>query len=168
MMKAFSPRLPAVWMLAAALIAAPLTCPAEEKEKQPLNREQRATIDYVLVLEAGEELDSLMSNPGTDLEEKVLQEIEKRQDITIKRSSMVKTEKCLLELLSGVANLAKVSNGKKIVRLKFSLECDTTRATIWSSWRHRKLEAPSLALTVYYDDGTCAPSEIVCQGHQYH
>ncbi|MFW5988721.1 MAG: hypothetical protein ACOCPQ_00670 [Desulfosudaceae bacterium] len=168
MMKSYSISILAVCGLVVALVMTPISGSAEEDRESRLDREQRESIDYNLVVEAGEKLDALLSQPTERLEEKVLQDIEKEHDITIKRSSMVRTEKCLSELLAGIPNMSKIALGKKIIRLKVNLTCDTSRATIWSPWRHRKLEAPVLTLTFYYEDGTSSPSEIVCQGHAYH
>ncbi len=167
-MKSYSISILAACGLVLALLTAPMSGSAEEAPESQLKREQRESINYDLVVDAGEKLEALLSQPVEGLEDKVLRDIEKEHDITIKRSSMIRTEKCLNELLAGIPNMSKVALGKKIIRLKVNLTCDTSRATIWSPWRHRKLEAPVFTLTVYYDDGTSSPSEIVCQGHAYH
>lgn len=142
-------------------------CVAEEADK-PLTKEERATIDYTLVLEGESEIATLFASPVELLEEKLLTTIEKKQDIEIKRSSMVKTEMCLHELLADIANLAKISTGRKIVRAEIKLVGGTSRFSMWSDWRLRKLEMPVLSITVSYDDGGVAPSEISCTGHKYH
>lgn len=142
-------------------------CVAEEADK-PLTKEERATIDYTLVLEGESEIAALFAQPVEGLEEKLITTIEKKHDIEIKRSSMIKTELCLHELLADIANLAKVSTGRKIVRAEIKLVGGTSRFSMWSDWRTRKLEMPVLSITVFYSDGEVAPSEISCTGHKYH
>src|SRR6056297_2790105 len=67
----------------------------KQKKEDPLTRSQRAEINYVLVIEEGEDLEGLLAEPVEGLEEKILTAIEQEHDITLKRTSMVKTEKCL-------------------------------------------------------------------------
>ncbi len=153
--------------LVALGLSAPRVCLGEDAEK-PLSRDERAKVDHVLVLDAQTEIEKMLSHPVEMLEEKLLTAIETRQDIAIKRSSMVKTELCLHELLFDVANLAKVSTGHAVDRVEVQLKSITTRASIWSDWRSRKLEAPELTITLYYNDKTIEPSRLSCSGHKYH
>lgn len=139
-----------------------------EESKAALNKEERAKVNYLMTLETENDINTLLSQPVEGLAEKILKNIEEAQDIEIRRSSMVKTDKCLHELLTSLAHLTKISSGNKIERVVIKLTGTTSRASIWDSWEIRKLEAPMLAMTLYYDDPTVAPSEISCQGYQYH
>ncbi len=139
-----------------------------EEEKGSMNREERARINYLLTLETDKDITTLLSKPVELLTEQILKDIEKKHDIEIKRSSMVKADVCLSELLTGIAHLAKISAGHKIQRVIIKLESSTSRASIWNQWRVRKLETPKLSATFYYDDPGVVPSEITCQGHKYH
>ncbi len=153
-------------LLVLGLLLPPL-CPAAEPEKT-LSREERAAVDYVLVLDTKAEIEAMFCRPVALLEEKLLTTIEETQNISIKRSSMVKTELCLLEILSDIPHLSKISTGSVITRAEIHLRSGTSRATIWSDWRSRKLESPILTITFYYGDGRVAPAEISCTGHKYH
>ncbi len=139
-----------------------------QEKKASVSREERAHINYVLTLETEKEIRTFLSQPVALLTEKILKDIEKEKEIQLVRSSMVKTDACLHELLTGIANLTKMSCGHKISQVNIKLTASTSRATIWTSWEVRKLETPALTLTLYYDDPDVAPSEITCMGHKYH
>jgi hypothetical protein len=141
---------------------------SSEENPTDLNKKERAKINYVLKLETEKEIRTLLSQPVALLTEKILKDIEKEKQIEIKRSSMVKTDRCLTELLTGIPNQTKISCGHKIVRVVIKLTATTSRASIWNSWEIRKLETPALTLTLFYDDPDVAPSEITCQGYKYH
>jgi len=139
-----------------------------EEKKVSLNKEGRARINYIMTLETEKDIASFLSRPVELISEKILKNIEEKQDIEIKRSSMIKADVCLHELLSSIGHMAKISSGYKVQRVVIKLEGTTTRASIWSQWRVRKLEPPTLTATLYYNDPEIAPSEISCMGHKYH
>ena len=159
------------FLLGLCCLAYCLTMPGYGSGEEPqatVNKKERAKINYVLKLETEKEIRTLLSQPVEMLTEKILKDIEKEKNIEIKRSSMVKSDKCLSELLTGIANLTKISCGHKIERVVIKLTATTSRASIWDSWEKRKLEIPSLTLSLYYDDSDVAASEITCQGYKYH
>jgi hypothetical protein len=139
-----------------------------EDGKAKLSKEDRAQVNYLMTLETENEINAFLSRPVEVLAEEMLKNIEVKQEITIARSSMLKTDKCLHELLSGIPNLTKISSGNKIERVVIKLTGNTSRASIWDEWSARKLEMPTLTMTLYYDDPSLEPSEISCQGYQYH
>lgn len=159
-------------LLAAAcclMICLPQYAGSESEEAfASLNKQERARINCFLKLETETDISSLLSQPVERLQEKILKSIKEKQGIEIKRSSMIKTDQCLYELLSGMAHLAKISSGHKIERVVIKLTGATSRASIWSKWEVRKLESPHLTITFYYDDPDLEPSEIYCHGHKYH
>lgn len=139
-----------------------------EESSTAISKKERARINYVLKIEKQKEIRTFLSQPAEKLSEKILKDIEKDKQIEIKRSSMIKSDKCLHELLAGIAHLAKISSGLTIERVVVKLVGTTSRASIWDPWEVRKLETPELTVTVYYNNPDVAPSEIVCLGHKYH
>lgn len=138
----------------------------EEKWKQ-LDKKTRAKIHYVLTINLSDGIEKTLSEPIKIVREKLLTSIEQENGIKIERSSMVRTDKCLRDLLTSIPHLAKISTGNKIIRAKIELNAATSTKSIWTRWRARKLERPELKMTLFYDSKAIEPTEIICSGNKY-
>lgn len=138
-----------------------------EEKKQKLDKKTRAKIHYVLTVAQQDNMEKMMAAPINILREKILTAIERNQDITIDRTSMVRTDKCLGDLLTSIPHLVKMSTGNKIIRARIELNAETSTKSVWTEWRSRKLEHPELKMTLFYDRQDVDPSEIACSGNKY-
>ncbi|MFC1826096.1 hypothetical protein ACFLYZ_01730, partial [Thermodesulfobacteriota bacterium] len=82
------------------------------------------------------------SEPIEMIREKILTSIEQKNGIQIERSSMVRVDKCLRDLLTSTPHLAKISTGNTIIRVKIELVAGTSQKSVWTQWKTRKLESP--------------------------
>jgi hypothetical protein len=138
-----------------------------EEKKQKLDKKTRAKIHYVLTIAQQDNMEKIMAAPIKILREKLLTAIERDHDITIDRTSMVRTDKCLGDLLTSTPHLVKVSTGNKIIRARIELNADTSTKSVWTGWHSRKLEHPELKMTLFYDRKDVDSSDIVCSGYKY-
>ena len=139
----------------------------EEKWKK-LDKKTRAKIHKVLTIDLNDGIEKSLSEPIEVIREKLLTNIERENGIEIERSSMVKTDKCLYDLLASIPHLSKVSAGNKIIQAKIELNSETSKKSVWTRWRTRKLESPELKMTLFYDNKAIEPTEIICSGYKYH
>ena len=139
----------------------------EEKWKK-LDKKTRATVHYVMTIDLNDGLEEAFSEPIKILREKILTDIEQTNGITIERTSMIRTDKCLFDLLTSIPHLAKISAGNTIIRAEIELNAPTSQKSVWTTWQHRKLEHPELKMTLFYKNKAVKPTEIVCSGYQYH
>ena len=139
----------------------------EEKLKQS-DKKSRQKVHYVLSIDLKDGIEKALSEPIEIIREKLLTNIEQENGIQIERSSMVRTDKCLADLLTSIPHLAKISAGHRIIRAKIELNAETSQKSVWTKWKTRKLEHPELKITFFYANKTVEPSEISCSGYKYH
>ena len=122
----------------------------------------------MLTFELQDGITKAFSEPIEMIREKILTSIEQKNGIQIERSSMVRVDKCLGDLLTSTPHLAKISTGNTIIRVKIELVAGTSQKSVWTQWKTRKLESPELKMTLFYENKTVEPTEISCSGHKYH
>lgn len=103
----------------------------EEKWKK-LDKKTRAKIHYVLTINLSDGIEKTLAKPIKNVQEKLLTSIEQENGIKIERSSMVRTDKCLRDLLTRIPHLAKISTGNKIIQAKIELNAATSTKSIWT------------------------------------
>lgn len=145
----------------------PRLSPAGEQAKAT-DKKTRKTVSYVLTIDAAEGLEDMLSQPIQKVQEKLLEAVEKKNDIEIDRTSMVRTEWCLRDLFMSIPHLAKLSVGNTIARVAVELNAGTSQKSVWTGGRSRKLEAPELKMKLFYANPSVEPTEIVCSGYKYH
>jgi ferric iron reductase protein FhuF len=139
-----------------------------EEKKQKADKKTRAKVHYVLNIDLKDNLAKMFSEPIKNLQEKILTDIERDNSIKIERSSMVKTDKCLGDLLTSISHLVKVSTGNNIIRARIELTSETSTKSVWTRWHERKLESPELKMTLFYNSKDVEPTEIICAGYKYY
>lgn len=139
-----------------------------EEKQQKLDKKTREKAHYVLTIEFQDGIEKAFSEPIEMIREKLLTSIEQKNGIQIERSSMVRVDKCLRDLLTSIPHLAKISTGNTIIRAKIELDAGTSQKSVWTKWKTRKLESPELKMTLFYKNKTVEPTEITCSGHKYH
>ena len=139
-----------------------------EEKQQKLDKKTRETAHYVLTIELQDGIEKAFSEPIKSIREKILTSIEQKNGIQIDRSSMVRVDKCLRDLLTSIPHLAKISTGNTIIRAKIELVAGTSKKSVWTKWKTRKLERPELKLTLFYKNKTVKPTDFTCSGHKYH
>jgi len=139
-----------------------------EEQTKKIDKKTREKVHYVLTIDLKDGIEKTLSEPIEIIREKLLTNIERKNGIRIERSSMVRTDKCLYDLLTSIPHLVKISAGNRIIRAKIELNATTSKKSVWTKWQTRKLEYPELKMILFYTNKAVEPSEISCSGNKYH
>jgi len=142
-------------------------CFGEENQK-PMTEKDREKIHYILTLTQPAEIAKTFNSPEKLIVERMLSEVEKKNRIKLKRQSMMRTDRCVADLIQRAAHIVKVSTGYSVTKAVIELTSDSRKVSMYTHWENRNLEDTELKITLYYSDDAVEPTEFICAGQQYY
>ena len=140
-----------------------------------LTKNQRAMVNNTLELKTPQAVLEAFCTPKNKKEaiklriktiiEPLVLPIEKKNNIIITSREMLAnvTSVAIQKLLTSPDHLIKISTGSKVTRAKIALESGSNTFSAWPKWEKRKLQAPIITVTIYYDNGV-KPTVIISKG----
>lgn len=120
-----------------------------------LSLEERAKINGSIEFQTTKDVMRAFCSPAKEIIVPLVKPIEKKNKIDITGKDMLAsiTENAISKLLRSTEHLMKISSGSKISRAKVSIDSNSNTFSAWSQWLKRKLQAPRITVSVYYDNG---------------
>lgn len=141
-----------------------LTHPAYSGDKI----QEKGPLHYLVTFEGKDKILGALNDPVKMIQTPILQALNKKKGISINKGSMLKTDKCIHELLTTTAHLSKISTGNKIVKIEIEINSDSRRSSMFASKKKQTLEYTELEITFFYNNKSVEPTVISCSGHRYY
>lgn len=134
-------------------------------EKTP---EIKAQLSDKLVISGLDNIIQALNDPEKMINDKLIKSLNEKKGYAINKGSMMKTERCVGEILKSTDHLSKISTGNRVTKMEVEVYSDSKRSSMFNSSKNRTLEYTVLVITFYYDRPGVKPVKMKFEGNKYY